>query len=1127
MKAASPPRVRFGVFELDLRTGELHGNDKTVALQEQVLQVLRILVERQGELVTRDELKRKIWPNDTVVEFNQGINNIINRLRKTLDDSAEEPKYVETIARRGYRLIMPVEQLSVAGGQLSEAGARTVTGHGFSRTVSHYRVLDIIGGGGMGVVYRAEDLKLGRQVALKFLPEELGGDPQALERFSREARAASSLNHPNICYIHELGEHEGQPFIAMELLEGETLRDRLAAGEPRTLLPLEELLDIAIQVSSGLQAAHGKGIIHRDIKPANIFLTSKGVVKILDFGLAKLVETEALHLSSRAERVAAAKSEVEGPAFDSHNENADPSTARPPVPQKTRDGEEGGRCAQDDSSGDVIGTAEGVPFQNRRSADTTLTRTGLAIGTAGYMSPEQVRDEKLDARTDVFSFGLVLYEMATGRRAFSGETAAIVHDAILNKPPTPIRELNSALPAKLIPVIGKALEKERDRRYQSATDLRADLEQIKTSKRLLGLHQRQWLAAAAVSLIFLAAVGWLYLHRHSNSRLADKDTIVLADFTNRTGDPVFDGTLRQALAIQLEQSPFLNVFSEQRTGETLRLMNRSVAESLTPSVAREVCLRSNSRALVAGSIGGIGEHYLITLRAVECSAGDTLASVETEAGNRDEVLKALGNAGNQLREKLGESLASVQKLSMPLEEATTSSLEALQSFSLGAKIRREKDDASAIPYLNRAVQLDPSFARAYEELGMAYGNVGNPTLMNRYLTKAFAMREHVAPFDRFVIEAHYYNEVIQDLSRASLIYQQWIGSYPKASAAHNNLSVIFAQLGQWEQAAKEALTSFQLMPDNAHSQLNLMMAYIALDHLDDAKALFDRIPDADVTYVRGRRYLVAFLEKDDAAMQQQIDRAVGKPFAWVTLFAQANTEFYYGRFQHARSLNNELRHSAAESSNPYVVALKMALEALPEAEVGNKVRARRMADQSFQALPKADTELFWDTPLLLGTAYARSGRVPESIQNLASRLTRASPSATLLHSYDLPTMQAAVGINSGNPRRAIEVLRAVAPYDLSDLWNLYPVYLRGVANLELHQGQQAALEFQKILDHRGIALNSVWGALAHLQLARAQVMMGDKDAARKSYQDFLTLWKDADPDIPIYRQAKAEYAKLR
>jgi serine/threonine protein kinase len=513
MKETLPQRVRLGAFQVDLRAGEVRDGERAVVLPEQPFQILRMLIERAGEMVTREEIQKKLWPNDTVVEFDHSINAAINKLRQALGDSAAAPKYIETIARRGYRLLIAPEPVTdppgfenpdvgvppaPAASLLIPSPAKGASLIG--KKVSHYRVAKVIGVGGMGLVYEAEDLKLGRAVALKFLPEDLAGDPAALQRFEREARAASSLDHPNICTIYEVEEHEGEPFIVMQLLRGETLRDRLATLQAaHQSIPLSELLDIALQVCDGLAAAHAKGVIHRDIKPANIFLTTNGPVKILDFGLAKLLEAE----------------------------------ERP----------EGAMAA--DASEDT-----------GRSSSRDLTTTGLTMGTAGYMSPEQVRGEKLDARTDLFSLGLVLYEMATGNRAFVGETAAVVKDAIQNRQPVSVREWNSALSPMLESIANRALEKDRDKRYQSAAELRADLltlagERDRSQRGRSGKPSRwKWVGVAALACVLSLVAGVLYWRAPRSPKLTDRDTIVIADFENSTGDPVFDDTLRQALSAQ-------------------------------------------------------------------------------------------------------------------------------------------------------------------------------------------------------------------------------------------------------------------------------------------------------------------------------------------------------------------------------------------------------------------------------------------------------------------------------------------------------------------------------------------------------------------------------------------------
>jgi serine/threonine protein kinase/tetratricopeptide (TPR) repeat protein len=1080
MKQALQGRVRFGAFELDPRAGELHHEDQSTILQDQQLKVLLMLVEHDGEIATREEMKKRLWPNDTVVEFDHGINNTIKNLRRLLGDSADNPRFIETIPRRGYRLMVPVSSIgprpevpSPIDAEDSDVRVGSLTG----RIVSHYRVLEIIGGGGMGLVYRAEDLKLGRAVALKFLPEDLSDDPKALARFEREAHAVSALDHPNICAVHEFDEYEGHPFIVMQLLQGKILRDHLAEGRFR--LPYAEGLEIAIQIAGGLEAAHEKGIIHRDIKPANIFITDKNVAKILDFGVAKVMQL---------------------------------AETEPTFTAATASGTDSAPCA-----------------------GTHLTRTGTQLGTAGYMSPEQVRGEPLNARTDIFSFGLVLYEMATGERAFTGETEATLHDAIQHRDPKPVRKLAPEISPRLEAIIDKCLEKQLEQRYPSASELHTalveaqhyvDATRLGEKPKTSAMGRRWFFGSAIAAAIAIGVIAGITYWRssHRSIKLTDKDTIVLADFNNSTGESVFDGTLKEALAINLEQSPFLNVLSERRVSDTLKLMSRQLNEPLTNEIAREVCLRSESRAMVTGSISRVGDHYLLGLRAADCGTGDVFTSTEAEATTRNAVLKALSDAGNRLREKLGESLASVQKLSVPLAEATTSSLEALQAFSLGLKTQREKDDRAALPYFQQAVQHDSGFARAYETLGLTYDNLGDLSRGTEYLTKAFELRQHVSPLDRFHIDALYYHYVTGDYSQAVQAYESWIASYPRDCCPHSNLSGIFAALGEWQRAATEAEAALLQMPNSRAVVARLATAYRGLNRLDDAKVVLgDSRAHNLVEYTE--RYVLASLQGDKAAMQQQLALASGKPAEFELLWLETEAARYDGHVERARAifdqaLDSARRHRLREGEVAFVTE-----EALQEAELGYKGQAWEMTKGVLKTQSNSDADRY--QTIKTAIVLARSGGPPKNTRALLVKMRRSFPLDTMLQNYELPILEATVELHSGDPRQAIRELRVLAPYELSDWWCLYPIYLRGIAYLELHQGEQAAQEFQKIIRHPGIVITNIWGALAHLQLARAQAIMGDKHAARKSYEDFLTLWKDADPDIPIYRQAKAEYARLQ
>ena len=1074
-------RVRFGPFELDLKAGELREDGRRVVLQEQALRVLRMLVEHGGEIASREEIQKTLWPNDTIVEFDRGINAVINKLRKLLGDSAENPKYIETVARRGYRLMLPVTWLDSSAentlpdnappgldsdeGVLGQPSLEPPNLRG--KIVTHYRVMEIIGGGGMGVVYSAEDLKLPRSVALKFLPEELGNDPRALERFELEARAASVLEHSNICPIYEFGEHDGQPFIVMQLLTGQTLRDRPAAraadaGKPQAApLSVDELLDIAIQIAHGLEAAHEKGIIHRDIKPANIFLTDKGVVKILDFGLAKL-----LHPSG--EKVVALES-----------------------------------SAQVGSEGPGL-----------KPKDANLTRVGVAVGTEGYMSPEQVCGEQVDARTDLFSFGVVLYEMATGRRAFTGQTEAVVRAAIAEQAPVPVHELNGTLPSELELVINKAMEKERDRRYQSAAAMRADLEALRRSReparpRMLPPkpYQRTWQVVVVAALICaVIAAAWSFWPR----RIRD---VVLADFNNSTSDPIFNDALNTALRVELEQTPYLNLLAADKVRGILRSLDRSDDQRLTPELAREVCQRSNSKAVVGGWISDEGNRYRIELKATACDSGKTIATISVETVSRDEIVKNLGVAGNQLRRKLGEPKDSLQKFKQPLDQATSSSLEALQAFTGGEQQQRLHGAQPAIPYFRRAVSLDPNFAYAYAALGMGYRNDNQPKPSFESLQRAYQLRDQASQRQRFFIDGVYFWAVTGEREKAIEAFTEWTRIYPKDPNAHVRLSAVKIEVGDHEKAAAEARESNRLQP-NAAAYTDEVLSYLRLNRLEEAKAGLD---EAQALQIGSQllplvRYRLAFLQNDRSAMEQQADGV---------LCFHSYTQAYYGRIAREREMLGQVVERDMLEHSPESAADCTVGDALQEAEVGNFERAR---EQAAAALALSTGR---DIKAQAALALARAGALEEA-EKLSQQLSQEYPKDTLIQSYSVPTIRAAIELQRNNPAGAIETLKVALPYEMGGLSFsfLYPVYIRGEAYLKTGQAQLAAAEFQKVLDHPGVMENMVTGALARLQLARARVMMGDKVAARQAYGNFLTLWKDADPDVPIYKLAKAEYAKL-
>ncbi|HEX6188577.1 MAG TPA: protein kinase [Pyrinomonadaceae bacterium] len=974
--------------------------------------------------------------------------------------------------------------------------------------IGRYEIRSKLGQGGMGEVYLAEDTRLRRNVALKILPADVAADRIRMERFVQEAKAASALNHPNIITIYEIDHTESGHFIAIEYIDGQTLRERAANSS----LTVRDVLDIAIQATGALAEAHEAGIVHRDIKPDNIMIRRDGIVKVLDFGLAKLSEQ--------------------------------------PSP--------------------VFVDSEAPTSINIR------TEPGVVMGTAVYMSPEQARGLPVDARTDIFSLGIVLYEIVAGRLPFKGSDRVEVLMSILgDTEPPPLARYAPDAPDELQRIVAKALAKPREDRYQSTNDLLNDLQNLKKRLELEAelqrtlppeavspalrttelsaplktetpgtvtsiipsatsassdsqgagkrLQKRTVLIAAGLAALAVTLGLLWYFKSGSGAPLTEEDTIVVADFINTTGDPVFDGTLKQALGSQLEQSPFLSIFSDSRVREALRLMDRSPDERVTKEIARQICQRQGFKAFLTGSIANIGSHYVVTLEATNAQTGDTIALEQAEADNKEQVLAELGTAATNLRKQLGESLASIQKYDKPIHQATTSSLEALKYYSTGIDQQLKGRYLDAIPSFKKATEIDQNFARAYAAMSSMYYNTRQYELAAEASRKAYELRDRVGENERLYITQAYYDNVTGELEKYLQTLEQWKSTYPRDASPANNLAVKYNELGLFDKAAVEAREAIRLNPGSTSGYSLLAAAQLALNRLDDAKQTISRAQEQklDSTAMRRTLFRIAFVQHDSVTMQQQIDWLSGKPDEYLAQGWQSETAAFLGQLKKSQEFSDSALESAERRDQKDVAAQIAVAAAARNALFGDCARVK---EQTAKALSLTNRQV-----TIANAANALAGCPNASgfsqAQNLIAELTRRSPTDTVLNKILAPLVQARMELQRDNAAQAIQLLETTQSFEAYALFQI--AWLRGQAYLKQKKGAEAATEFQKILDHRGSQPTSPIYVVAHLGLARAAALQGDTAKARKAYQDFFALWKDADATLPILIEAKNEYDKLK
>lgn len=970
--------------------------------------------------------------------------------------------------------------------------------------ISHYRILEKLGAGGMGEVYLAEDMKLGRKVALKILSEEFTTNRDRLNRFEQEACAASALNHPNILTIHEVGEDGGTHFIATEYIDGKTLR-RHIAGSP---LEPREILDIAIQVASALEEAHGAGIVHRDIKPDNVMIRRNSYVKVLDFGLAKLTE----------------------------------------APDRTSsDGEASTRVL-------------------------VHTDAGVVMGTSHYMSPEQTRGKPVDARSDIWSLGVVMYEMVAGRTPFEGETSTDVIVAITQKEAPPLGRFAPQVPPELEWIVTKTLRKDKEERYQTVKELLTDLRRLKqklefeaelersaapdsatrsaitaapaaatvsgraaltaeeserhatsSAEYIVSEIKRHKTGASLIAVLLVLGIGaGVFFYFNRAQALTDKDTVLLADFVNTTGDPVFDGTLKQALAVQLGQSPFLNIYSDERVREALRFMGRSPDERITKDIAREICQRQGLKAMLAGSVSTLGSNYVITLDAINAQSGESIAREQVEANSKEQVLSALGKAALELREKLGESLSSIKKHDVPIDQATTSSLEALKAYTMGNEARARGNTEEEISFYKRAIELDPNFAMAYARIAVFHGNREQMEEAQPYAQKAFDLRDRVSERERFYISEKYYNYVLGDVDKAMEVLQTWTRLYPNDFIPHNNLALRYQELGRYDDALKHALEAVRLSPNNTAARDNLIGTFSSLGRFDEAGEALEELRKLypNGTAVHFTDYHLAFIRGDRAVMERESQWARGKPVEADFMSMEASAAAALGQLKKAEELRKRTFEAFKSQNRNDNAAQTLIGLAFRQAAFGKCPDATANAASAL-GLHKGKMSISGAASI-----YADCGDATRGLALLAEAL-KLYPKDTVTVSMFAPVIRAQVERGRGNPAQALELLETVRRYDLGLIVGPYNNYIRGEALLDLRRGQEAAAEFQRIIDHRGVDAMSELRPLAHVGLARAAAISGDVGKSRTSYQNFFALWKDADADLPILIEAKKEYEQLK